>query len=377
MFLFWLWLAATGWVAAKTLIKVFPLNKSGAIFLGVGFSFLLLGLVANIFTAWFKYEWWLAVASALIVSVFWVVIEKYFNSQPQQTSSDETDHDWPKIFWVIFYLAMVSGIVAPIIVSTGDKIVSPWQVLPWWFIASAAAGFLFLLWSIASNIKASKLLPAIIIFSFLIHGYLLVYHNGFGGDRFRHLGSENRILQGIEYQPTFVTTNLWWTSIGSISIPQVLIDRVKVSYGFQWSLEVIASQITGIGVFQINRFLMPLLWSLLLTFFTYVAGVMIFDNKSKALFAALLSNSFYLLQYYGAQGLPASYGLLVLAGNILWWLAYLKTGKKQILAVAIGFTILSYFNYSLAFLRFLCSSIIVLISEFKSCNSSSLSNWTL
>ena len=161
---------------------------------------------------------------------------------------------------------------------------SPWEVLPWWFVTTAFFGFLFVLWSIVQKISPKKILWSIIVLSFFIHSYLLVYQNGFGGDRFRHLGSENRLLQGLDYQPTLLTKDLWTINLGPIKIPQALVDRAKISYGLQWSIEAFSSQLTGVGVFQINKFLLPILWSLSFTFLSFLIGLFIFLTGTRRLF---------------------------------------------------------------------------------------------
>jgi hypothetical protein len=184
----------------------------------------------------------------------------------------------------------------------------------------------------------------------LLHSYLLVYENGFGGDRFRHLGSESRIISGLEYQPTLLSKNIWWKQIGPIGIPAALVDSAKLSYGTMWSLEVIAAKIVGLPVFQINRYLLPLLWSVFLTIIIYLLAYLLKPDKKFALMAALLSNSFYLFQYYGAQGLPASYGLIWLAFYLLFLINYIRDPNRQKIILLLAGLVLMYFNYSLAFL---------------------------
>lgn len=354
MFLIFLvFIGLVGVLSTKVIVKIFPFNRVESFFYGVILAFIVFGLFGSFFVSWFKYDFWLMWLSIILSTILFVLADKLIKTPSLKNEQKNTiinAKDWPRIVWVIFYLAMISGIVSTILLAKGEKIFSPWEVLPWWFIISVFAGFIFILWSIVEKINFKKVFYSIIVLSFLIHSYLLVYQNGFGGDRFRHLGSENRLLQKLDYQPTLLTKDLWTTNIGSLKIPQALVDQAKTSYGFQWSIEVFISQLTGVEVFQINKFLLPIIWSLIFTFLSYLIGLFVFSDKSKALISAIIGNGFYLLQYYGAQGLPASYGVIVVLAIIPIWLSYLKTGDKKILLLASVFTILSYFNYSLSFL---------------------------
>lgn len=342
-----------GSLAARVVAKIFPFSRGESFFYGIILSLVSFGLVGSVFTSWFKYDFWLMWLSLMLTAVLFFLFNKLIKvplSEIQQKIVTTDNKDWSRIVWVIVYLVMVSGVISAILLAKGEKMFSPWEALPWWFIISALAGFIFIFWSIVQKVNPKKVLWSIIALSFLVHSYLLVYQNGFGGDRFRHLGSENRLLQGLDYQPTLLTKDLWMVNLGPFKIPQALVDRAKTSYSFQWSIEAFTSQLTGVGVFQINKFFLPISWSLVFTFLSYLIGLLIFSDRNKALIPAVIANGFYLLQYYGAQGLPASYGILVVLAIMPIWLTYLKTGEKKILLLAGALTALSYFNYSLSFL---------------------------
>jgi len=352
-----------GSLAAKIVAKIFPFSRGESFFYGIILSLISFGLIGGLFTSWFKYDFWLMWLSLILTALIFWGVNKWIKAplpESEQKITTVDVNDWPKVVWVIFYLVVISGVISSVLMAKGEKMFSPWEALPWWFVVSALFGFLFVLWSIVQKISPKKILWSIIALSFFIHSYLLVYQNGFGGDRFRHLGSENRLLQGLDYQPTLLTKDLWTVNLGPIKIPQALVDRAKISYGLQWSIETFSSQLTGVGVFQINKFVLPIFWSLCFTFLSYLIGLLIFSDRNKALISALIGNGLYLLQYYGAQGLPASYGVLVVLAVIPLWLSYLKNGEKKILLLAGGFTALSYFNYSLSFLALLALGFLTL-----------------
>jgi len=351
--IFIIWSIIASYLGAKISAKVFPVSRILNIVLGLFFSLFLLGLAANIFNAWFKLTDWAIAISGLLVLVLLILGRLVLRPLPPKESSSIDDQpliNWNFFYWLIFLVLIISSFVVIFSSVSTLRLISPWQVLPDWWILLIIATSLFVFGAVFSREKTSRLLIGIILFSLLLHSYLLVYQNGFGGDRWRHLGSESRILSGLEYQPTLLTNNLWQTQIGRFKVPSALIDRAKLSYGLEWSLEVIANKISGLDISLINKILLPLLWSIFLPLIIYVAALLIFNQRQKALLAAALSSSLYLLQYYGAQGLPASYGFLTFAGGLLLWLAYLKNPDKRLLVVNLIFTALLYFNYSLSFI---------------------------
>ncbi|MFA6526345.1 MAG: hypothetical protein WCT26_02940 [Candidatus Buchananbacteria bacterium] len=365
--LFIIWLALCAWLAGNILKKLFPVSDPVNYILGAFLSIIILGLTANIFTAWLKLTDLLIIAAFIItiiaLSAWHYFFRKLTNANPAVSDDNPAlTNSLSPFIWLLFIASLIGGFYFIIIAANAGGLSSPWQILPPWFLLPILIGFAVIFLAVFHGEKAWKILGAIIIFSFLIHSYLFVYSNGFGGDRFRHLASEERIIAGLDYQPTLLTDNLWLKQIGPLKVPAAFIDSAKLSYGFEWSLEVIASKISGISVFQINRFLLPLLWSIFLPLLIYVISKLIWPariatqsvagepDRRIALLAAALGNSFYLLQYYGGQGLPASYGLLIFALAAALWLAWFKAKNVKILLFCLFMSVLSYFNYSLTFI---------------------------
>jgi len=365
---FIIWLVASVIIANRLLAKLFVFDKNIIMVLAVFLPIVILGPVLNIFSAWFKLND-LAIYLSLAISLAGLFLaDKY-------CSKDNPDNDYPleendsgKLFvfndwlYLIFAALAVIGIYFVTHAAGLNNILSPWDILSGWqaIIAMLLAGMIiFGIYSRKISVLATLFL--IVIFSFLIHSYLFVYKNGFGGDRFRHLASEERILQGLEYQPTLLAEKMWLNKLGPISYPQALTDSAKLSYGTMWSLEVLAAKISGWPVFQINRFLLPILWPIFLTVIIFAIAYLLRPDNRFALLAALLANSFYLLQYYGAQGLPASYGLLWLAFYLLFLINYLIKPDRLKARLIFAGLILMYFNYSLAFLLAGCGFAISLL----------------
>lgn len=351
LFLFFIiWLALGSCLAKQVADRLWPLgriNWAPALFLPL----FLLALLANVFTAWLALTDWAIVAAAVLSLSAIVGLWLAWRRQPiLPRVVDESGSAIAWWLWLVVYLALLLGYYLIKVSATGQALSSPWQVLPIGFILAAAILLAAAVYAIISDKKIGQTLMLIVAASLLLHSYLLVYSNGFGGDRFRHLASEERILAGREYQPTLLADQLWLVQLGPLALPQALIDSAKLSYGSQWSLEVIASKLTGIATFEINRYLLPLLWSVFLPLIVFVAAWLIRSDKKFAAWSALLAGGLYLLQYYGAQGLPASYGLLWLAFFCLWPLSYLKHRDRRLLVVSLVFLALMYFSYSLAFI---------------------------
>lgn len=349
---FTIWFLLAWFLSDRIMARLFRLDRKVSCVLAAFLPLFILGPTANIFTAWLKLNDWSIIASLILSGAALLIIERFLRKEPVETITDSEAAGQKTLFWLLpaFVILLANGFYLIFSATTGANLTSPWDVLSPWLLPTVAILALMIIYVIYSSRSALAVLLMIIGFSLLVHSYLLVYQNGFGGDRYRHLGSEQRLLQELEYQPTLLTNNLWLKKIGPLKYPQALTDPAKLSYGTMWSLEVIAAKITGLPVFQINRFLLPILWSIFLSVIAFATAFLLRPDKKFALLTALSANAFYLFQYYGAQGLPASYGLLWLAFYLLLAINYLKNPDNFKLLLLIGGAILLYFNYSLTFI---------------------------
>ncbi|MFA5020613.1 MAG: hypothetical protein WC517_00950 [Patescibacteria group bacterium] len=357
-----LWLLALLWLlfswrsANRILARSLALDKMTVSLLAVFLPIFILGPLANIFTAWFQLNNWTICLSLFLSWAGLFIVDKFLLAKEPPVSAEiEIERPGPFVFsnwlYLIFGLAAAGGFYLIARAVNGGYLTSPWEVLSDWLIAVVIILSAIIIYVIyCRKIPIAATLMMIMVFSLLIHSYLLVYQNGFGGDRFRHLGSEERLIQEREYQPTLLTDNLWLKTIGPLTYPQALTSPAKLSYGTMWSLEVIAAKLSGLSVFQVNRFLLPILWSIFLTVIIFALAFLLRPDKRLALLAAWLANSFYLFQYYGAQGLPAAYGLLWLAFYFIFLISHLKNPSRLKFWLLLIGLILMYFNYSLAFL---------------------------
>ncbi len=369
LLLFIIWLAISSWLGNKILFKILPLDKRLILPLGIFLPIFLLGLIANIFASWLKLDdpaIIVAFLTVLLILIGWHLIVRKKQAPAAGMIEADGRWQWPKILTALFIILIIAGGWLLFVSLSGGSLLSPWQAITVWYLPVIFGVLLLLVLAVFSRAKITSVLIMIVLSSLLVHSYLLVYENGFGGDRWRHLASENRITAGMEYQPTLLTKDLWQSEILGLKIPRALIDPGKISYGLQWSLEIIASKVTGVSVFSINKLLLPILWSILLPLIIAALAALIWPNRLFILFSAAFAGFFYLLQYYGAQGLPVGYGALWWSYFLIFAAAAVKNpATKKYYPSLILFAILMYFNYSLAFILSVMALVLALAFKLK------------
>ena len=273
--LFLIWLICNSLLLAYPLANIFPLKKVYSQILSYFASIFLVGLIANIFCALFILNNFTILFSLILTSILSILLNYIFRNNDEGIVALESGRILKSsiLYPIIFVLLAISGFVGIYISTIGKFITSPWQVLPIWYLGVIFLMSVIIFLMVFGKQKAIWTLIFIIIFSILLHSYLLVYQNGFGGDRWRHLGSEYRIMRGLEYQPTLLTGNLWYSQIGPVSVPRALVDGPKLSYGLEWSLNVIASKVSGIDVFWLDKYLMIILWSIFVPLIFFISVI--------------------------------------------------------------------------------------------------------
>ncbi|MFA5047808.1 MAG: hypothetical protein WC516_02065 [Patescibacteria group bacterium] len=365
---FILWLIGASFLAFRLMKRVLPDQSAINWLLGIFASLWLVASVANIFCSWLALNNLTIFLSLIITTIVLATGDLLSrNHDGQRVEAEDKARFKFSNWWLVLLLALLAlGFWVVWQAVSGSHLTSPWQVLPNWYAVIIFGVFLLTGFMVFSRRSRGLILLMIILASLLIHSYLLVYNNGFGADRWRHLGSEVRIAQGLEYQPTLLTNNLWWSKIGPVAVPRALIDGPKLSYGFEWSLSIIGVKVFGVNFFDLDKYLVPILWSIFLPLLIFALARGIWPQKQFALLAALASSAFYLLQYYGSQTLPASLGLLSFVLFLVFIVHYLNHRNKLALGCAIFTATLMYFGYSLAFILALVILLIVALNHLRS-----------
>ena len=367
--LFLIWVFSLTIFSDVILSRIFSLPKTYLKLLGLFLNIFLLGFIANIFTSWLAFNNLSFLASLIITSLllfFWSYGFRKIESKPQTyLGRNEGWWNFPNWLLIILLVVVLASFIIIDLFQTGNYLSSPWQVLPLEYLFLILVLLIIVFSLVFSKKKVWLILVSIIIASFLMHSYLLVYADGFGGDRWRHLGAENRILSEMVYQPTLLTNNIWYKAVLGVNIPRALIAGPKISYGFEWSLAIIVYKISHLNIFILDKYLILFLWSLFVPLVAFVLALQIRDKKNQAILASALTLIFYILQYYGSQTLPISFSALYFLFLISCFLAYLKNKQNIILAFLIFLTVLSYFGYSLAFIILIISLVWLLTISLK------------
>jgi len=362
------WFFSAG-LAEKYLSVIWPtLDKIFIRVLGAFTSLMMLGWLLSFIVSFLVYNDWSVSLSLIIVSMIQRLIGQkiYPSGNNDQVMGDESFHDVlpysEKMFYGFFGLALMALGLIFLSVKSG-YLLSPWQTLNYWYVAVIFLLAVNLMYAIFSVRKDKLVVILIILFSFVLHSYLLVYGAGFGGDRFRHLGSEYRLLDGIEgslSEKWSRTTNLF-----SLAVPANLVNGSQLSYGFNWSISAVMSRLSGIDVFYLDQILMIFFWSIFLTIIFYAAAKTLGTSSRVARLTAAMPLFLYILQYYGSLALPASYGALIAVFMLAYWLAYLKDKRRDLLVLGLALTIASIFSYSLTFIILLIMAALVLAIDNK------------
>ena len=265
----------------------------------------------------------------------------------------------PKIIVLVYLGLVIYGFYLLIQSKTNGIISSPWQTIDpryiWVFLAATfLLGFLILF----SKISLKTLLFFVIVHSFLLHSYLPLTHELFyGADGWRHVATENRLLNGKQ-----------------VMIPEVVGERSVISksnvgvlsYANFWGTNAVLSKILQIDLISLTKWLLPVLWSIIFTILLYEIGLALGWTGKRSLLFAWAGMWPFALQAGGSFSLPVNWGFLIF---ILLFLLLLKRtrepndGQKNILlALGLG----SALGYLLFFVLYWISYGIMLFLSYLS-----------
>jgi len=256
-----------------------------------------------------------------------------------------------KYILLVFPLLMLVGWYLLLSARTGSYLVTPWQVIPKIYV------YVFLLVTfvtvvlIFSKLKVGVILLIIVLHSFLLHAYLpAVYETGFGGDKWRHLASEAKLMQGEVYSPALFGEQVRYVSLGPIQLPEVLVAGNKTSYGNQWGITIALAKFLHLDIFWVDYWLGFLLWSIVVPLLLYKFGALFIGKARFRLLLAFLPSLFYTFQVFGSITIPVAFGHVFFFWVLYLWLIYLRDGSSRVRNFALALSALMYFGYILNFL---------------------------
>lgn len=328
----------------------------------------ILSFTIALFVNFYKYTDWFLLLSLWLVSVILFVLGKDLSFADSETSVEGLALENRVSVSPPFYLTALMPFIFALgwgllfLGRTGEYIITPWQAIPKVFVYVFLLSVFLLVILLFSKIKVGLILFLIILHSYFLHSYLpLVYETGFGGDKWRHLASENFLLTEKIYSPTLLGEPVRMTKIAGINLPEVLVAGNKTSYGNQWGLTIGLSKFLQIDIFLVDMYLGFILWSFALPILFFLLAGFVYKNTRFKLLVAFLPTIFYTFQVFGSITIPVALGNLFFFFVLYLWLVFIQDKNKSVRNLAIIFTFLMYLGYVLNFIIALVLGIAILI----------------
>lgn len=368
-----------GSVWQKILKKVFGMKEGELVTrLYAFFSvFLLLSLLSSICVVWYKLTFfmtWLVFVKAVLISVILFLLthkRKYelriahFANIEMSLKTDNFKHLLFKksfIFSIVFSVLYLTGWYFLTLFTSKEMLNSPWQAINPYFLVIFFLFTITLCLMVFSHHKVMNILLAIILHSILLHAYLPVSHVfPWGGDVWRHIAIEQRLSQGEFYPPVLFGPEAKWREVFKVDLPEALVIPNKYLYGQLWGGTVLLSQTLDVSLVNINKWLLPVLWSVMIPVIFFRIGGLLFFSWRKGLLLALLPTMFFPFQVLGAISLPVSLGYLTFFFVFMLWLQYLRDRDDWQRRIVILLALLMVFGYTM---HFLVIWFIIIISHF-------------
>lgn len=249
---------------------------------------------------------------------------------------------------ILYLLLWFVGVGALLHSGSDSTLVTPWQTikpyyLPLFFISTFILGVM-----IFSFYGTKVILFFLVLHGLLLHGYLPLSHaKPWGGDVWRHVSMERQLARGDVVRPVLFGPEAEWKDVGSVSLPVAFLQPHKYAYGHLWGTTLMVSQTMQLDLETVNKWLIPILWSLFFPFLLFQLGRQVFRSPRAALFFAWLSALPFPLQALGALSLPVSLGLLLFLFTLSLFLSWLTSHSVRQLVLTLFFAVLMLFGYPL------------------------------
>lgn len=329
---------------------------------GFGAVFFLLGLFSSIGVVWYKLTPVVIVAAysvtAAVSYLFWHVYAGSYPASQKQRVPDHVYFPGKSAFIFLFFLLWIAGMLFYAVDERSFSEETPWHVLgnAMWVIFFFLSAFIGIF--IFSKIKAAIVLPMIVLFSFYTHLYIPASHQlPWGGDVWRLIAVEEKLLQGRIEPPVLFGPERTMRSVHNYAVPDALLVPHKYTYGHLWGTSVVIAKTLSLNLMFINKWLIPLVWSLLVPIIFYRTGTTLFDSRRTGLLFAWSSCLVFTLQAVGGLTLPVSLGTLTFFFVMSVLIESIKRKKRSIVAFLALFALLMFFGYILHALLFFMTCI--------------------
>ncbi len=259
-------------------------------------------------------------------------------------------------FWILpfgFFVLIIACAVFLFSVKLGAvSAFSPWQFintrfLVWFFFACFLVGL-----SVFARYRTRIVLTMIIMLSLLQHLYIPMSHQlPWGGDVWRLMAVESSLEQGGSVSPVlFGTDKIEKGKIFGVEIPRVFLVPQKYTYGSLCGLSVILAKTLNLSLLSINRWLLPILFSIAIPVLLFRIGFLLFQSRRRGLLLAWLSLLPFPLQVWGGMTLSVSLGYLFFFLALWLWMEYWQDMRPLAKFFTVSFSLLLLFGYALHFI---------------------------
>lgn len=363
LFAIYLLLVGAWW--QKIFRKIFNMKEHDIITKILSFFavFLLLSFGSSIFVVWYKITpviiYAVYIMTALLSFVLHILTEKHKHHLPGVLNMWQFKQSFSKDFFIknYFFLIPIYVILWGVDIfflwqNTGnDAANSPWQIidktyLPIFFLLTLLLGVI-----IFSQHKVKTVLLCVMMHSVLVHLYLPVSHVlPWGGDVWRHIAVEQKLTNGEFNLPVLIGSEAKWREVAGIDLPEALIIPNKYMYGQLWGITVLLSQTLQINLIFINKWLLPILWSIIFPLILFRVGKILFGSWRSGLVLAAATGIFFPFQVLGAISLPVSLGYLTFFFVLMFWFQYIRDEAPWQRYITVIFAVLMVFGYTVHFL---------------------------
>ena len=355
---FFVLMFVASYIWQKYFYSIFQEKFSSFVYFLLGFFtvFSLLGLVSGVLVVYYTLNSVLIIYP-FIITGFLTFVFCHKNLQTKLFFKKENvfqENNYVKILLVIFILLFSLGIFILSQHTSVSALAAPWQTIPFsylliFFILSSISGILLYF----LRRKEISLLVFIIL-AFFVHAYLPMSHAlPWGGDVWRHMAVEQKMIDGDLELPVLFGGEALSRNVLGISIPEVFLIPNKYSYGHLWATSILLSDTLHLDLMQINKWLVPVLWSLFFPIFLYLLGIVLFDSKKKSLWLVFASTFVFSFQALGAFTLPISFDFILFLFLLFLFISYIKNRDKNLKKLLVLFLPLLLFQYTLFFFLFI------------------------
>ncbi|OGH60059.1 MAG: hypothetical protein A2725_00205 [Candidatus Magasanikbacteria bacterium RIFCSPHIGHO2_01_FULL_33_34] len=349
--------------------------------------FLLLSFTSSVWVVWYKITpeiiWLIFLIVQLVGELVFFVVKRSNPNRNFICESRGYKYSFPKnliikknIFYIIFFILLwLSGVLLLVKNTSTQVLNSPWQTISQYYIIVFFFLTLILFFICLSKYKVKLVLFLLILHSVLLHIYLPVSHNNpWGGDVWRHIAIESKLISGEVHLPVLFGEKAQWREVLNIDLPEAFLIPNKYFYGQLWGSSVLISTVLNISLLLINIWLVPILWSIMIPIIVFRIGRYLFGSWRSGLLLALFVSVLFPFQALGGLTLPVSIGYLTFFFVLMLWLQYLEEGNVLQRNLVFLFAFLMLFGYSLHFILIWLVIITSLLIQYLSKNNLSSKN---